>query len=389
MKKVLIVAAFANDLELDKNSRIFKIKKMFENHCYTTKIITSDFSHREKKYKSYAPVKNEQRLHVPSYQKNLSLKRIWSHLKFAYQLKKYLNTTKEDFDLIYCAMPTSSSAVTAGKFAKKNSTPFIIDVIDIWPNSLIPIYQSRLIKIILLPWYLLTHKAYQLADFISAESKKYAEIANSFNQSAPAKFTYLGINKEFTESCKSFSQESFSARKIKICYGGSLGNSYDFESILKAIKFIHDKNIDYEMEFIGDGELRSYIEGQTKKFNLNISVTGRVDYKTFLKKLHSSDIAINSFKENTTVVHSYKFNDYVATGCFILNNLKGETADIVNDYKIGLNYQNQNLSETLFSVCSNWKFYNEWKKNTYMVIETQLDDNVIYGKLMRSIEEAF
>lgn len=392
MKKIFIIAAFTS-VGGNDNSRPLNVAYALKNKRCDCTLITTDFSHGDKKYRDYMPaiadgIKYEY-IHVPSYPKNLSIRRFWSHVKFARGVKQYLKKLSEKPDVLYCAMPTSTSAYQCGKYCKKNNVRFIIDVIDLWPNSLLPIMpMKKLVNLILSPWYHYTHSAYRSADYISAESKEYANVAHEKNPNVPYSHTYLGIDVDNIKSQIAESQVSFEKddNYIYLCYGGSLGNSYDFDSILKAVKFIHNKRVKYQMLFVGDGDNRAMIESYAKENNLNITVTGRLSYKDLLKYLSLCDIAFNAFTPGTLVVHSYKFNDYVACGNFILNNLKGETADMIEQYQIGRNFDQNNVCEVLYDVCQNWfNIKQKYKSGLNKLINTELDKNMIYSILANRI----
>ncbi len=266
---------------------------------------------------------------------------------------------------------------------------FVIDVIDLWPNSLFPVVKrNKIITKLLFPWQLLTNKAYKLADYISGESIAYAVEAHKINPNVPWSYTYLGVNKLQTNRLIQESKVVVEKdeNEITLSYSGSLGNSYDFDNLLNAVKHIHENGIKYKMYFIGEGERRAFIESFSTKHKLNIFITGRVNYSDYLKYLSICDIGFNPFKKDTTVVHSYKFNDYVACGLFIFSNLPGETAEMIKKYQIGINYNGDNLSEKLLLVCQNWDAYNLQRKNLDLLIQNDLDSEIIYKKLVNEIK---
>lgn len=387
--KILIISLFG----LSSSGREANLVDITFKECEINGI-TSDFSHARKEYKN---LKEEIRgkgnitlLHVPAYKKNISLKRIYSHLIFARLLRKQLRNLKFKPDLIYCMMPTSTAAYVAGKFCKKHDIPFIIDVIDIWPDSLIPIVSfKKIIELIVFPWRYLTHKAYKMADYISGESKKYAKIAHEINPQVPFSYTYLGVDSSLIKQLVEESRITLDKPKdeIWLAYGGSLGQSYDFDVILEGLKYLSEEKISYKMWFIGDGENASYIKNYALKNNLNIEITGRLPYKDLLKYLSYCDIAINSFKEGTLVVHSYKFNDYIATGCFVLNNLLGETADMIENYKVGFNFNSRTFKNVLKRTIYNWDIIKpELSNNFQTLINRELDSITIYKRLGKDIK---
>ena len=357
-------------------------------------VITSDFNHRKKsyydgteKFSSVIP----QFLHVLPYKRNLSVKRLISHLSFAHALKKYLNSLSEVPDLVYCAMPASSGAYIAGKYCKKHNIPFVIDVIDLWPDSLIPIVPfKRIINICLFPWRHITKKAYRLASYISGESKKYSDIAHKENLNVPYSYTYIGVESNKVELLLDSSSIILNKPKdeIWIGYGGSLGQSYDFDIILQGMKYLTQQGVKYKMWFIGDGEKADYIRTYSQANGLNFEITGHLEYKDLLKYLSYCDIAINSFKPDTLVVHSYKFNDYVATGCYILNNLSGETSDMIDEYGVGRNFDKDSFCTVLLETVKNMDNLKlTIKDNLNKLKQDKLETSLIYSSLKKDICE--
>lgn len=368
------------------NSRLYNIY----NYVVAEKtIITTNFNHGNKAYKEKSLFHDIVYLHVPAYKNNVSVKRIYSHLCFSLKLRDYLNNISDKPDVIYCSMPISSAAYVCGKFCKKNNIKFIVDVIDLWPDSLIPLNKVyKLLSPFLYFWKKLTISAYKKADVILGESKKYAEIARQYNPNAQVYPLYLGVDMEQIGYLRAQSNIEINKpeNEIRICYGGSLGHSYDFDTLLDAVKEIHG-HCNYKLIFVGAGEKEAYIQSRIDELGLNAFITGRLPYADYLKHLSYCDIAINIFKENTLVVHSYKFNDYVASGLFILNSLEGETATMVDEYNIGKNFDfaQNTLSVVLKDVCANWELYKMNKSNNARLISELMDKKVIYTNVLSQI----
>lgn len=381
--KILLITAFA-DIMVSSNNRC---RVIFDYLKADKQIITTDFCHSKKTYYPSIELKNKDYkfIHVPAYSRNLSIKRIFSHVVFAYRLWKYLTSIEKKISVLYCAMPTSTAAYVCGRYCKKNKVKFVIDVIDLWPNSLFPLtsYQ-RLLSIITYPWKWITIQAYKMADVIIGESVKYANEAAIYNKKAPVYPFYLGVDLDQVEELllKSTIELIKPENEIWIVYGGSLGTSYDFETLVKSISILNGK-YKYKLLFVGDGVARKSVEKLISKFQVNAEITGFVSYSDYLKYLSYCDIAVNIFKENTKVVHSYKFNDYVATNCFILNSLTGETADMVEKYKNGLNFgfKLNKLDEVIIECLDNWNIYKHWKLNNEKLVKEVLDKKMIYSKI--------
>ena len=367
------------------NSRISNIFHYTSNLAIN--VVTSDFNHGSKRYKECIDNINNHYLHVPAYKKNISIERIYSHIVFAYRLKKFLNSLQEIPTAIYCAMPTSTAAYVCGKYCKKHGVKFVIDVIDLWPDSLMPIVvgiKNRLLNLFIFPWKYITIQSYKMADMILGESKQYANEAAFYNHRAPIYPLYLGVDKKEVKKLVAESKLTLNKPNEErwIGYAGSLGTSYDFESLIKGVAVLNGK-YQYKLFFIGDGVCRAKIENLISQYSVNAEITGFMEYGDLLKYLANCDIAVNIFRDKTKVVHSYKFNDYVATNCFILNSLPGETADMIDRYKVGLNFdfKDNTFDKVLLQCLEFWDDYREWKLNNERLVDELLDKEAIYSQI--------
>lgn len=391
---IVALYSFLND-SYELKGRLGGIISAFglEKHSFT--IITTDFNHRKKCHRNNPPasINGVNCVYIPvnKYTRNLSFKRIYSHLQFAKGVKQYLKDTTTKFDLIYNFVPSSAAVLACRDYKQKVGSKVVIDVLDLWPDSLLPIIPIKWVtKFLLYPWYKLTYNSYKLADYISAESLEYAKVAHSINPNVPWSYTYLGVDS--TEVSKLIASSNISIDKsedtIRLCYGGNLGNSYDFNAIIDALILLQQKNIKYKMYFVGGGDKYNYLKEQIDTHKLNAEITGFVSYADYLKYLSECDIAFNSFRSNTKVIHSYKFNDYCATNLFIMNSLAGETSDVINTYKIGINYNN-NLPDTLLDICQNWYGkYEYWKQNNKKCVNDLLESTKIYNTLCEKIYQS-
>lgn len=379
--KSLLVTAFANIGSVSNG----RMKSVYEHVEGERIVVTTDFDHRKKKYYELSEMQhaNQVNLHVPAYHKNLSLSRIWSHIVYAIRLRKFLYQMEDKPDVIYCTMPTSSSAYICARFCRKFGIKYVIDVIDLWPDSLLPLVKGKsIIKACLYPWTYMTRFSYKNADVIMGESKKYVSEAKKYNKKATAYPIYLGVDINYINKIKIEHDVQLLKPngEIWIGYAGSLGYSYDFKSLLDAVNSIKG-GYQYKLWFIGDGGRRDEIEEFIKEHELNAEITGFLPYEKLLGYLSYCDIAVNIFRSNTKVIYSYKFNDYVAMNCFVLNSLEGETSEMIDQYKIGrnFNFSDNPLSNVMSEVLDRWECYSSWKNNNQRLIREKLDKDKIYS----------
>ena len=127
--KVMIVTCFESNEE-----RVNYIYDACLSRGYDVKAISSDFSHirKEKRDKSSG---NIMLLEAKPYKKNMSVERMLSHHEFAKDAFALLSEYKPD--LIWLIAPANSLIAEADKYKKRNpETKMIIDIIDMWPESL-------------------------------------------------------------------------------------------------------------------------------------------------------------------------------------------------------------------------------------------------------------
>jgi len=96
-KSILIVSAFCNP-NSDTNDRA---NNVYDAWIGEKTIITTNFDHSSKTYRQNS--KGERlftQIDVPAYSKNISIKRLYSHVVFALRLKKELKKYRDKIDVI-------------------------------------------------------------------------------------------------------------------------------------------------------------------------------------------------------------------------------------------------------------------------------------------------
>jgi len=391
-KKIVLISLFF--YEKTDNIRISTVYNLLKERGIEVELITTDFNHRNKtKHTNTTYDADITYLKVPTYKGNLSIGRLYSHFIFAIRLYFYLNKLSYKPYKLYCIVPTISSGLVCKWFCKKRGVPFFIDIIDLWPESFIILSRYRkLLTFLTYPWKLVAQKVYRSADEIFTGSVDYAEYAQKINDKVKPVSIYLGTDSERFNAL--VLQSTIPIEKpvgqIWICYGGVLENSYDFETILHSFKRLIDDGFqNIRLIFIGDGQENKTILAYKEKFGLPIEITGYLKYADYLKYLSMSDIALNSFKRGTRVAYSYKFNDYVSAGLPVVNNLTGETADLIEKYTIGLNfnYTDSLLYDNLSFLLSHPDRLVEMKKNSTFVSCNLLAIKVVYSEMMNKFIE--
>lgn len=396
-KKVLVIANFTKLPNENGNSRFTYIINLIDKEKYDVELITSSFSHGEKRQRE--EVKNELDYKItlikePGYKKNVSLKRFYSHYIFAKNVKKYLQKSENNPDIIYCAVPSLDVAKVASNFAKKNNIRFIIDVQDLWPEAFKMVFNIPVISnIIFAPMESLANKIYSKADDIVAVSDTYAERATRINNKCNKGLTvFLGTDLDYFDKCKNADESLKDNKNFEIAYIGTLGHSYDIKNVIDAIAILNKKEIE-NIKFIvmGNGPLEQEFNNYATEKNVLCEFTGRLDYEKMIARLCYADIAVNPIKKGAAQSIINKVGDYAAAGLPVISTQEcQEYRKIVEDYKIGYNVQNDNseeIAEKILELYNNEELRKEYGKNNRRLAEEKFNRKTSYQKIKELIEK--
>ena len=393
MKNILIIAHFMDGTDESSNNRFnYIIKILSKNRNINLEVITSNFSHRMKKTREKLK-KNDNNYKItmisePGYEKNVSLKRFYSHYKMGKNLKKYLNNLSYKPDVIYCAVPSLDIAKVTAKYAKRNNIRLIIDIQDLWPEAFKMVFNVPVVSnIIFWPMKKQANYIYKNADDIVAVSETYAYRASRVNDKYQHKLSvYLGTDLDYFDECKEKNKSIFDDNLVRIVYIGTLGHSYDIKCIVDAIKTLNDRKIN-NIKFIvmGDGPLKHEFENYAKQKNIYYEFTGRLPYEKMVGRLCSCDIAVNPISHNAAQSIINKVGDYAAAGLPVISTQECEEyKNLVKEYEIGFNCENGNIQdivEKLEVLIKDKKSRKKLGNNNRRLAEERFNRKVTYKKI--------
>ncbi len=399
MKNIAIITQYVSMPGEKSNGRFRYISNLLADANYKVELITTNFSHRDKKHRTYVEDIEKRiqykftMLDEPGYKKNISLKRFYSHYVFAQNLKKYLKTL-ENIDCLYCAIPSLSAAKVVAKFAKKNNIRFVIDIQDLWPEAFKMVFNVPLISDILFyPMKKVADYVYKSADDIVAVSETYLNRALKINKIAKNKISiFLGTDLDYFDKSHNEHEMITFDNVFRIAYIGTLGNSYDIKCVIDAIKILKDKGINNILfEIIGSGPLKIEFEKYAKQKGVNCEFTGRLNYEEMVGYLCICDIAVNPIKKDSAASIINKVGDYAAAGIPVLNTQESiEYKKLVEDYQIGYNIENGNsedLAEAIEYLYKNEDLRKKLGKNNRRLAEEKFDRKITYLKIKEIFEK--
>jgi glycosyltransferase involved in cell wall biosynthesis len=187
----------------------------------------------------------------PAYSGN-TVARFWNMLVFSFNilLKKHLPNGKPD--VIIGSSPHLFSAYSAEKLAKRFNVPFVLEIRDIWPDTLVDIGRiSAKHPLICLMKYVELH-LYRCADRVITllpAADKYL-VSAGVDQN---KIVWLPNNVDPDNIPTNEKRESNT--KFTIMYVGAHGLANDLDTVLDAAKLLQAQSLDQKITIclVGDG----------------------------------------------------------------------------------------------------------------------------------------
>lgn len=390
---VLIIADFCGQLNGQDNNRfIYLANLLSENN--EVEIVSSDFDHTSKKYFTEIATEVPYKitlLHEGRYKKNVSLRRFAAHYTWGKSVKKYLE--KREFpDVIYCAVPTLKAAYEAAKYCEKNKIRFIIDIQDLWPEAFQMVFNPPIIRnIVYAPFKRLADEVYKRADVIVAVSQTYSNRGVSVNNKECKGHTvFLGTDLAvFDKSVAEYRNSVIKKEnEIWVGYCGTLGSSYDLETVVKAMSKVEfEKKI--RLVVMGDGIKRKRLEKYAGELRVDATFCGLLPYAKMCGVLSQCDIVVNPIKRNAAQSIINKHADYAAAGVPVVNTQESrEYRELVDKWNMGINCRNSDsddVAEKIMQLIKNDKLREKMGNNARRCAEEVFDRGVTYRRLIHDI----
>lgn len=353
---------------------------------------TANFSHQLKKYRLFPnndiivnPKFVIKLIPTSSYHSNVSLARMRFEYSFAKNL--YTHTSSlEAPDGIISMDPPQPIGYVATKLASKFNVPLILDVFDEWPELFemaIPKLFKIFTPIIFWPFKALRKRNLSRADGIVSLCDRYLQGIKKIigNMDIPCAVIFNGID---IKQCRSHlilkpstiilgsNLVEKSSKDIWVIYAGSLGNTYDILTIMDAAKSLSNYS-HIKILIAGDGPLKDQIIKKISKDELkNVQYLGKVDNQELFHLYALCDIGLCAYSKYSNVGMPDKIYDYMAAGLPIINSLKGELQHLIEDNRLGVQYEAGNpvsLSAAIESLMNDGEGRSRMAKNSYSFAE--------------------
>lgn len=322
--------------------------------------LTSNFSHHTKTHRDKDITTltvnsnfNVKLVDAPGYKKNVSFKRIYSEYIFSKNAIKILEEEIENINLIIVAGTNFTSQRIASDFAHSKNIPFVIDVLDLWPEvflNIFPNYLKPTVNIFFKPFYIMRKTDFERSSGLIFCTNSYKEHLE--------KITPDGLKNNLTVSyiCSSTSKYNSSinsdemlnflpkkeANEIWFTFAGSLGDQYDLDCLKETCKnFKNNKKIKFLIA--GNGPKKDLFMGANLE---NTFFLGQIDSQKLINLYKQSDVLICSYSKNSKVSMPTKAFDAINHNLPVITSIDGDLGDLIKSNNIG-DFYDAGSSESL------------------------------------------
>ena len=300
---------------------------------FQTTYLTSNFDHDTKSV-FVSKVEGAVQIPVRPYQKNLSADRILNHREFSKKAFAYLESLEKEPDLLLVHIPPNFLAHYAAKYKKRHpKVKLVFDIFDLWPET----FPGGLAKKVLAPvfavWGALRDRNLGIADFVITECEMFREKlgldsakSGTIWQCAPA----LTVEK---------TQPQLRDDALVLCYLGSINNLISIPDICGLIKELSAKK-KVVLHIIGKGETQQLFVDEATAAGAEVIFHGAIyDEAEKLAIMNQCHLGLNIMKSSVCVGLTMKSVDYFRFGLPIVNNIPGDTRQLVEEKGIGVQLQ--------------------------------------------------
>ena len=336
-----------------RHGRYYLIAKALSDNGYEVRLFISNYSHKDKilidstQDIQINPNFNISVVSTIGYKSHISFERIKYEKLFA----KNISDNKKKYDLpayIILKEPAIFMYNNLKPLFELSKAKIIIDIMDLWPE-LFALKISKKLRwlgqFLFYPFYLKRNFIIKSASALTAVSPDYLEVGLKINNKVPSEVVYWGCDVSSINSIVNSDSGDFllnlnlSKQKNEIwgIYAGTLGESYDIKTLLKAAECMKNDYPQLKFLIAGAGPLAELVK-ETSLFEGNIIFLGSLPTNQLYQLFKFCDFGFSSYTDASPVSMPIKCYDYFAAGLPLVNSLKRNLALLIKEYDLGYQY---------------------------------------------------
>lgn len=322
-------------------------------------------------------------------------KRTLSYFSFMFSSVIQGRKKTKDFDLVLATSPPFTVGISGWILAKIKKVPFVFEVRDLWPDSIIQLEQIKSKLIIAILRKIEIH-LYKSASKIISVTDSYVPIISKHGI-AEEKIAVIknGVDINFFSPARcddNLKSQLGLSNKFVVSYFGTFGLSHSLVTLLNSAKILKH-NSDIQFLLLGDGAESEKLKKYKDVHKLeNVHILKSVPKKELIRYYTISDIMVVILKGIPlfeTVIPS-KIFEIMSMQKPIILAVKGESERIINEAQSGETIEPDNseaLSQKIFNLYNQPDLLLKYGQNGRMFVEKNFDREVIANRLLNILYE--
>jgi glycosyltransferase involved in cell wall biosynthesis len=275
----------------------------------------------------------------PSHNKS-SLGRAMNYLSFFLSVLIYGLWAARRFDVVYVYHPPITVGAAAALFGLINRRPFVVDIQDLWPDSVAAsgMFGTGAISNVLDG---ICNFVYRRAAAIVTQSHGF-EAKLIERGVPPAKLTtiYNWADEALTRPSGHCDAAVLVPRgRFNVVYGGNIGRAQALDAVVRAAKLAMDRSPGIQLTLIGNGVERDNLRRLVTEIGAhNVKIAPGVPKSEIADILAAADVLLVHLADDPLfeITIPSKIQFYLAMGKPILIGMKGEAAKLVSSAGAGV-----------------------------------------------------
>jgi len=286
-----------------------------------------------------------------------------------------------NYDVVIASSPPLFTGLLGYLLSEKLDAKFVLDVRDLWPESIESISDSSAVHIAAKPFRYMAKFLYSRADLITSPVNGILKrLQSNYGVNPTTLWVPNGI---FMEDIFPFLRDIEVTKSL--VYTGLLGRLQDNISIVKLAEQLSN----FKFFVAGDGAERDVIEHSGLD---NLEYLGVLSWEMAMKLVAKSGFGIAFFKHVNLMKDAIpsKIIEYAALGKPVVMNIDTEASNILKRYNAGVVVESGDINEIAAQIRSVWNnqdIYKEKSIGARKMVKELFDMESITSKLVAALEE--
>lgn len=309
----------------------------------------SHWKHRTRLPEDWSAPPGIRLLPVPaaSYPGNTHPRRHLSQIQFAWNASIRLQSLMREEappDVVVVTSPPLLCPWLVGRVAAAARRPFVIDILDLWPDAFERILPPGLAtRAALYVPRLFRDVVHRTPDVLVAVARDYLDHA----QHPRAQVFHLGHDMAAYDAAFSPSWSLYSKAPMErwIVYVGTISDNYDLRPALEVAERLRGATF----WFVGEGEALPALRAAAAAARLDcVRFTGRLPYGDLVNLLARADVGLLGLDARAHIRFPNKAFDYLASGLMVATSIDdGELRELITSERLGSFYREKDAESLM------------------------------------------